>query len=173
MTIKTYFKKWNFKIYLKNLLKKLVKFKYTENDIEAIYKALTDIGILNTRPEFNNCRQECVSEKRKDLSKYFFTQYSNNRNDSQNNFRDRSNTVQVSTLEAQIKSLNTLITKDSSVEKDNSKKETAEKKRISLNVNSPKFVRKNPEITDIPTFNPLSSINAPFNKFDQYDPSNN
>jgi len=57
-------------------------------------------------------------------------------------------------------------------EKNINKENLNEKKRISLNVNSPKFTRKTIE-NDIPTFNPLSNMTVPFNKFDEFDPSSN
>lgn len=50
--------------------------------------------------------------------------------------------------------------------------ENSDKKKISLNVNSPKFTRKS-IANDIPTFNPLSNIAMPFNKFDKFDPNTN
>lgn len=51
-------------------------------------------------------------------------------------------------------------------------KENHDKKKFSLNVNSPKFTRKS-IANEIPTFNPLSSMTMTFNKFDKFDPSSN
>ncbi len=62
------------------------------------------------------------------------------------------------------------INNNNSIEKD--------KKKIKLNVDSPKFTFKANPINDNITFNPLNNININngnsknvFNKFDEYDPS--
>ncbi len=116
-----------------------------------------------------------ISENKKDLNKNFF---------SKNDFNpcEKANTFQTHLNNAQIKS--NIINQneihkgkyeknDYSVnnpEKNANENNLIEKKRISLNINSPKFTRKSIE-NDIPTFNPLSNITLQFNKFDRFDPS--
>jgi hypothetical protein len=57
-------------------------------------------------------------------------------------------------------------------EKLNENTENIDKKKFSLNVNSPRFDGKS-IANDIPTFNPLSNMTLPYNKFDEFDPSAN
>lgn len=147
-------KKFKWKIKWKFFFIFLVKFKYNENDIKTLYEKIKGSKILEKLPDFNKTKSEIIREKAKDLSKNFF---------SENDHRDRAFTIQGQLNDLSIK-----------IKEESENKE--EKKKIKLNVDSPKFTAKaNPKIAENLTFNPLNNIsnnnkNA-FNKFDEFDPS--
>lgn len=123
-----------------------------------------------------------VSDTIKSLSKNFFSKYTPINEPNYKNLRERANTFQTFVDNTEIKSYNDKDIHRNNVdnsngnlnntEKENSKGNDLEKPRFSLNINSPNFTTKN-IIADFPTFNPLSNMNLPYNKFDEFDPSAN
>lgn len=122
-----------------------------------MYDKIKESKLLETMPEFNKKQPELVRENAKELSRNFFSR--NEMITDYANHRDRANTVQVDF---------------SSVKINND--ENTEKKKIKLNVDSPKFTAKAMPKTDNMTFNPLNNLSNhknSFNKFDEFDPSAN
>lgn len=132
-----------------------IKFKYSESDVKNIYEQMKQTKVLEKLPDFNHIKTEITRDQAKELNINFFTRKESISN--YGNHRDRANTLQVPISAEEFKE--------------------KEKKKVKLNVDSPKFTAKQPPKNDTLTFNPLASMGAGgkngFNKFDEFDPSAN
>ena len=123
---------------------------------------MKEAKVLEKLPDFNHIKNEITRDQAKELNVNFFTKRESIVN--YGNHRDRANTLQVPINDSKI---NTEEFKEK------------EKKKVKLNVDSPKFTAKANPKNDNLTFNPLASMGAnpavknAYNKFDEFDPSAN
>lgn len=152
----------------------LVKFKYSENDVFALYETLLKTTLFTNKPNFNNIQTELISDKNKELNKNLF---SFDKNNTFTNHTDKANTYQLvhqirKNTDKQSFKFNENINKNNNFVKATGEK-ILEKNNNGLNVNGSTFIQGNYVKTsnnETPVGN-SKGVEMPYNKFDEFDPS--